>query len=359
MKKTAAGIGAMVILLIFSPLLFADSPSKPAECLGSFFTQSLHYTGEGMRHWYEDAGGFKQITKIPYDQLDCKTCHVKSCDTCHADSKGEKHFFSEKKAKDMNTCMPCHSREGLTFKFDGEREQLDVHISAGMVCSDCHYRSDVHGDGRFRQSMRHPKGVRASCEECHVEQERESPEFDPNTESHSVHGNKLACAACHVRSTVSCYNCHFDTFLKTGERKGNFVPMKDWLLLINHEGKVTSGNVQTLVYQNKKFVAYAPYFTHSISAEGRLCDDCHQNKAVQRIQNGGKVPVVGFENGQMLTWKGVVPVMKGKLDWVFLNKTESGWDSIADQAPPVEQYVGFGTPLTAEQFERLAQDVTK
>ncbi|MFY9944362.1 MAG: cytochrome c3 family protein, partial [Desulfobacterales bacterium] len=189
-----------------------------------------------------------------------------------------------------------------------------MHISAGMVCADCHYRSDVHGDGRLRQSMRHVKGVRASCEECHVEQERESPEFDPDTESHSVHGDKLACAACHVQNTVSCYNCHFDSFLKTGKKKGNFVPMKDWLLLINHEGQVTSGNVQTLVYQNKKFVAYAPYFTHSIRAEGRLCDDCHQNKAVQRIQNGSKVPVVGFENGELQTWKGVVPVMKGKLE---------------------------------------------
>jgi hypothetical protein len=207
--------------------------------------------------------------------------------------------------------------------------------------------------------MRHVKGVRASCEECHVEQERESPEFDPDTESHSVHGDKLACAACHVQNTVSCYNCHFDSFLETGKKKGNFVPMKDWLLLINHEGQVTSGNVQTLVYQNKKFVAYAPYFTHSISAEGRLCDDCHQNKAVQQIQNGSRVPVVGFENGQVQTWKGVVPVMKGKLDWVFLNKTESGWAPIADPAPPVEQYVGFGTPLTAEQFERMAEEVSQ
>ncbi|MFY9940911.1 MAG: hypothetical protein WAK57_01945, partial [Desulfobacterales bacterium] len=126
-----------------------------------------------------------------------------------------------------------------------------------------------------------------------------------------------------------------------------------------HEGQVTSGNVQTLVYQDKKFVAYAPYFTHSISAEGRLCDDCHQNKAVQRIQNGSRVPVVGFENGQVQTWKGVVPVMRGKLDWVFLNKTEGGWAPIADPAPPVEQYVGFGTPLTAEQFERMAEVVSQ
>ncbi|BBO86588.1 hypothetical protein DSCO28_71540 [Desulfosarcina ovata subsp. sediminis] len=358
MKKMIVTLGTIVIAIGFSSMLMAGSASDHPDCINSFYSKSLHYTGEGMRHWYEDAGGFKQVTKIPYEQLDCKSCHVKSCDTCHAAQKREKQYFSERRAKEMNTCMPCHGREGLTFKFDGERGQMDVHISAGMVCADCHYRSDVHGDGRFRPSMRHTKGLRASCEECHVKQERESPEFDADTESHSVHGDKLACAACHVRSTVSCYNCHFDTFLDTGKRKGNFIPMKDWLLLINHDDKVTSGNVQTLVYQDKKFIAYAPYFTHSISAEGRPCDDCHQNKAVMRLQDGKKIPVVEFKNGELQTWKGVVPVIQGKLDWVFLNRTKSGWEPVGNSAPPTEQLVAFGTPLTADQLRSLAQEVS-
>lgn len=379
MKKTEIGMGALAIFLVACvPLfiigamgavlvsltsLFAEPPPphadlERADCMDSFFSKSLHYTGEGMRHWYEEAGGFKQITGIPYDRLDCGKCHVKSCDTCHAGKKGEKSYFSEEIAKDMATCMPCHGRERLTFKFDAESGQPDVHIGSGMVCSDCHYRADVHGDGRFRPSMRHPKGVKASCEECHVMQERASPEFDPDTESHSIHEGRLTCAACHVRNAVSCYNCHFENFVKTGERKGNFVPMKEWLLLINHEGKVTAGNAQTLVYENKKFVAYAPYFTHSIAAEGRMCGDCHGNAAVKRIQSGNKVPVVGFEDGKVRTWKGVVPVVEGKLDWAFLDKTENGWTPIRDPSPPVEQYVGFGTPLSAEQFERLAEDVS-
>lgn len=358
MQKMIVTLGTMAMVVGYCAMLMAGSANAPSGCVSSFFSESLHYTGEGMRHWYEDANGFKQITKIPYEQLNCKSCHVKRCDTCHAAKKGEKQYFSEKKAKEMNTCMPCHGREGLTFKFDGERGELDVHISAGMVCADCHYRSDVHGDGRFRPSMRHAKGLRASCEECHVEQARDSPEFDAETESHSVHDGKLACAACHVRSTVSCYNCHFDTFLDTGKKKGNFVPMKDWLLLINHDGKVTSGNVQTLVYQDKKFVAYAPYFTHSISAEGRYCDDCHQNEAVTLIQNGKKVSVVGFENGELQPWKGVVPVAKGMLDWVFLNRTKTGWESIGKDAPPTEQFVAFGSPLTTEQLKALAQSVS-
>jgi hypothetical protein len=200
--------------------------------------------------------------------------------------KRAKSVFKRKKAKDMNTCLGCHGREGLTFLFDGEQNNLDVHVAAGMVCASCHRHYDVHGDGRFRPSMRHPKGVRTHCVICHVDQEQESPEFDPETDSHSVHGNKLDCSACHVRTTMACYNCHFDTFLKTGSRKGNFVPMKDWLLLINYGGQVTSGSAMTLVYQNKKFIAYVPYYTHSVSSEGRDCNDCHLNPAVTMIQKG-------------------------------------------------------------------------
>lgn len=49
-----------------------DAAETPSPCLRSFFTKSLHFTGEGMRYWYEEAGGFMRITGIPYRDLDCK-----------------------------------------------------------------------------------------------------------------------------------------------------------------------------------------------------------------------------------------------------------------------------------------------
>jgi hypothetical protein len=347
----------MVWLLAVSSLAADSGPKTSPSCLTSFFTDSLHYTGEGMRYWYEESGGFYNITKIPYYQLDCKSCHVKSCDACHFGKKGAKSVFKVKKARDMNTCLPCHTREGMTFRFDAERNKLDVHVAAGMVCATCHGHYDVHGDGRFRSSMRHPKAVRTDCRGCHVDQQVRSPEFDPETESHEAHGDRLDCAACHVRETMACYNCHFDNFLKTGSRKDNFVPLKSWLLLINYEGKVTSGSVMSLVYRNKKFIAYVPYFTHSVSAEGRQCNDCHLNEAVQKIKSGENVQVVGFKDGQVIPWNGVVPVLKDKLDWVFLNRTETGWTPVPTKEPPTVQYAAYGTPLTNEQFEKLAKDV--
>ena len=356
MRKIFTCIAAISALLLPGISLLAGSTVESNQpCLTSFFTKSLHFTGEGMRRWYEEEGGFMEITKIPYDQLDCKTCHLKSCDQCHAKKKGAKLVFSPRKARDINTCLPCHSREGLTFRFDGEREHLDVHLAAGMVCADCHWRYDVHGDGRSRPSMRHPKGVRARCETCHVQQETESPEFDSSTVSHRVHGDKLDCAACHVRDTTACYNCHFDSFLETGTRKGNFFPMKDWLLLINSEGKVTSGSAMTLVYKNKKFIAYVPYFTHSVSSEGRPCNDCHMNQAVVKMQKGQKVTVVDFNKGKVVTWKGVVPVVQGKLEWAFLNRTEEGWEPVPTKGDPLVQFAAYGTPLTEEQFNKMAE----
>jgi len=359
MKNIFKLTAIITILLLPGLSLLAEPPVQSTEpCLTSFFTKSLHFTGEGMRHWYEEEGGFMQITKIPYDQLDCKSCHVKSCDQCHAKKKGAKLVFSPRKARDINTCLPCHSREGLTFRFDGERENLDVHLAAGMVCADCHWRYDIHGDGRFRPSMRHPKGVRARCETCHVHQEKESPEFDSNTVSHEVHGDKLDCAACHVRDTMACYNCHFDRFLETGTKKGNFIPMKDWLLLINYEGKVTSGSAMTLVYKNKKFVAYVPYFTHSISSQGRGCHDCHGNVAVTKMKRGEKVAVVDFKNKEIVSWKGVVPVVEGKLEWAFLNRTKKAWEQITTRDNPLVQFAAYGTALTEEQFNKMAEKET-
>jgi hypothetical protein len=191
-----------------------------------------------------------------------------------------------------------------------------------------------------------------------VDQTIESPEFDAETVSHKVHGGKLDCAACHVRNTMACYNCHFDTFLKTGSKKDNYVPMKDWLLLINYDGKVTSGSAMTLVYQNEKFIAYIPYYTHSVAAEGRTCDECHRNEAVNRILQGKKVPVVSFQNGKVIPWKGAVPVMKEKLDWVFLNKIGEGWEPVPSTEDPKVQFAAYGTPLTPNQFQKLAEKVS-
>ena len=134
--------------------------------------------------------------------------------------------------------------------------------------------------------------------------------------------------------------------------------MSDWMLLINYDGQVTSGSAMTLVYQDKKFIAYCPYFTHCISAQGRSCKQCHQNKAVREMAKGNRVPVVDFKDGKVVPWKGVVPVVPDKLQWVYLNKIgESKWVPVKDDREAKVQFAAYGKPLTKEQFDKLAKDV--
>jgi hypothetical protein len=135
--------------------------------------------------------------------------------------------------------------------------------------------------------------------------------------------------------------------------------MKNWTLLINYNGKVTSGNIQTLVYKNKKFVAYAPYFTHSVTSEGKECNDCHRNKAVLKMEKDEKVCLVDFRGGQIIPWEGVVPVIEGKLDYIFLNRTEKGWEPVSTKEDPMVQFAAYGSPLNEKQFQKLVESASQ
>jgi hypothetical protein len=50
-----------------------------------------------------------------------------------------------------------------------------------------------------------------NCEKWH--------ESEPSIVSYEIHRNKLACNPCHVSHVVSCTNCHFDTFVQSGEKE--------------------------------------------------------------------------------------------------------------------------------------------
>jgi hypothetical protein len=334
----------MIALIIIA--LAALWKLVPAVSQESFFEKSLHFTGEGMRYCYERNDGLMSLAGIPYKDLDCKSCHAQSCDACHAEQKGKESFYTEAKAQKSETCLQCHSRAGLTFKLGRETGTLDVHIAAGMACADCHKGEDVHGDGHFYRSMRAPEALKVSCATCHT--------VDKTIEAHDVHGDKVDCAACHVTNTVACMNCHFDTFLKTGSRKGTFFPMQSWLLLINYNGKVTSGTAMSIVSKNKKFIVYAPYFTHAIQKKGRDCGDCHGSPAMELIGKGQSVPMMVFKDGNVKNWKGVAPAVPERLKWVYLNKEGDKWLPLKDESPEKIQW-WYGKPLTEEQIESLSE----
>lgn len=50
--------------------------------------------------------------------------------------------------------------------------------------------------------------------------------------------------------------------------------------------------------------------------------------------------------------------MKGKLDWIILNRTERGWEPVPNSEDPKVQFAAYGTPLSEEQFQKLVQNAS-
>lgn len=348
MKKV---ILAMVSIVASGILLsgYLSAGAQHIEEKDCFFLNSLHFTAEGMRHWYsEQSGGFETLTGVPYDDLVCKHCHTPGCDVCHKKEADDKLVYSTEAARNQDICLKCHSRERKILGIDKEREELDVHFAMGMQCADCHPPEELHGDGTAYQSMKQVGAMEVKCQECH-------PEVN-SSRAHTVHGEKLDCAACHTRRVATCYNCHFDAQVAEGKKIS--ITATDWVFLINYEGKVTSGNFQSLEYQGKTFVTFAPQFSHSVMSQGRGCDECHGTETAKQL-NKGDLTLTWFKNGELQSVKGVVPIVDGKLDLVFLDRIDDEWLPLKDAPAPMIQYSAYGTPLSEDQLKKLAQKMGK
>jgi len=314
-----------------------------------FFLSSLHYTAEGMRYWYDkENGGFEAVCGVPYDDLVCKHCHTPSCDVCHKrESDGTLSYLTEW-AKDQGLCLKCHSRERKMIGIDQQRNEIDVHFAMGMQCTDCHTAKEMHGDGTAYNSMKQTGAMETRCGNCHSNVS--------TSRSHTVHGEKLDCAACHTRRVVTCYNCHFDAQVKQGKKIS--IPTTDWVFLINYDGKVTSANFQSLEYQGETFVTYAPQFSHSVMREGRKCQECHGTKTVKALKKKN-LKLTWYKKGELQSVEGVIPIVDGKLDLLFLDRKDGEWFPIRKAPPPMVQYSGYGTPISDEQLKKLAEKMRK
>jgi hypothetical protein len=338
-----------VINLLVSGLVFLvwcggswAGESKKRVCP---FPSSLHHTTRGMAYWYDKSrGGLETLTNIPYAKLGCKNCHVSSCCRCHVAGESPKAFYSAAASRHQTMCLECHSREAITRKIDGSRNQLDVHFSQGMECVDCHTPREMHGDGIPYVSMKQAGAMDARCENCHDEISKST--------SHTIHKGKLECKSCHVRHVVSCANCHFETLIK--EKKKRFIPVFDWIFLMNYRGKVTSANLQTFVVKgNKTFLMLAPQFTHSVMKPGRKCESCHGTEIAKQVKNG-KLTLTWIEHGKFTNLKGVIPVVEGvRYKNAYQDYRNGEWFPIENPPQPDPHYVGFGKPLSRSQLEKL------
>jgi hypothetical protein len=312
----------------------------------NFYENSLHFTNRGLEYWYsKEQGGLERITGIPFSELACGRCHVRSCDTCHKKDVKGKASYSLEPVRSQEVCQDCHNVAPLAeFQKNPDNPEADVHFKKGMRCLDCHTAREVHGDSIPYNSIQDAGALDVRCENCHEPASLKCPGL-------KEHNGKLACDACHVRDLSSCYNCHFDSRVKEG--KSLSLPVKNLLFLVNHEGQVTFGNLHTFVYQNRTMITFAPAFPHLVMKEGRRCGDCHGTRILQDLKTAGFKPV-RFENGGIKNVQGIVPVQEGQ-DWgfVFLNFEDGRWVPIENPAEPLINYAGYCTPLDREQVARL------
>jgi hypothetical protein len=344
MKKRTLALILVVGVALLAGAIAQEKKGTPTN----FYENSLHFTNRGLEYWYsKEQGGLERITGIPFSELACARCHVRSCDTCHKKDVQGKASYSLEPVRSQEVCQDCHNIAPLAeFRKNPDSPTADVHFKKGLKCMDCHTAREVHGDGTPYNSIQAAGALDARCENCHEPASLKCPGL-------KEHNGKLACDACHVRDISSCYNCHFDSRVK--EEKSLSLPIKNLLFLVNHEGQVTFGNLHTFVYQNRTMITFALAFPHLVMKEGRTCGDCHGTPILQDLKKGRLRPI-RFENGQLKNIQGIVPVLSEQ-DWgfVFLNFEDGRWVPIESPAEPLINYAGYCAPLTREQLAKLEE----
>lgn len=316
-----------------TPLMFT------VQSVQQVMSTSLHGTTRGMGHFYgAEQGGFEQFTHIPYEDLSsCLSCHVEqtSCTTCH-ENPGDKPG-NEK-------CFDCHGRQRSEHM-----SNPDIHLTPkadgglGMRCADCHSAKQVHGDGHEYVSVNDPAHQnKVNCQQsgCHTEITIAGKTM------HEQHKDDLDCAACHVKSTTTCYSCHFE------DGSAFQPPITDWKILVKRKstGKVTTGNIQTMAAGGNSFVVVAPYFGHTVQKDSTpTCSSCHDSDAVREYKDNGIMTLATWHDADktISNIKGVVPI---PLDWEtalqmpFIAKNADGeWAKVKDSADATQML--FAEPI--------------
>ena len=344
-------------------------------CTSSVFAQanfstSLHATRTGKATYYNaENGGFENLTNIPIDTLGCQQCHGATnadgvandenyqpgCTDCHPSNSG----FNPDSIK-VTQCYSCHGRQqavALMLKLP------DVHRDAGMKCWDCHNANDMHGDGTEYTSLFEEGAITTKCEDCHIDSTSTPPL--PDHSSYDPHGGKLDCTACHVQSVIACYNCHFES-IKENHIKREQSVLKDFVLLVNRNGKVHTATFQSATFEGKTFAAIGPNSSHTIG-KGRTCEDCHNNANVQAYKNDDIIKFATWNDADStLSWlHGMVPIPPDyetsfKMDYIKYDGNNGdpvvpgskNWSSLGKDTWDLVQ-MKFCTPLTETQMNAL------
>ncbi|MBA4418865.1 MAG: hypothetical protein C0392_13305 [Syntrophus sp. (in: bacteria)] len=183
------------------------------EGIAKTFKDSLHYTTHGLKHGVSGRFSGKDLKTFNEKVFEksCRSCHA-TCGDCHVKSpslggaspgllKGHKFV----KRDDGKTCALCHG--GRVYpEFTGEYGgSPDIHYQKGMVCIDCHTRTELHGSGVPYKSRKEIK-EKPACINCHPAGNEKN---EKARAAHGQHKDRLSCYACHSGGEYrNCYDCH-------------------------------------------------------------------------------------------------------------------------------------------------------
>lgn len=347
-------------------LVFLLTCIIPSSVLSQqYFSTSLHATRAGKTYWYKaENGGFETITNIPMSNLKCLKCHpgtyadgstvdpatyVPGCNDCHN--------FSQGSSVPQTQCLKCHSRQRVEINL-----YPDVHRQRGMVCTSCHTKNEMHGDGNIYNSMFDVGAMERKCEDCHT--------TAPNTISHTIHGENLECKTCHSKTVISCFNCHFESEIGPAGIKRPYGQMRDFIILARRQSnnKITTATMMGLTYQGKSFFAMGPYNAHTIDSVGRQCSDCHNNSVIQEYNQTGKITITKWDTSQkkLFNTKAVIPVPQDwkqayQIDFVdYIGLVDSATNPalwVFLKSGPDSSHMLYLNPLTASDMAKLSISV--
>jgi hypothetical protein len=360
---------SLLVVFIFTDFAYTQS------------TTSLHYTRKGKEYFYKATnGGFELKTNIPYNVLRCNKCHPGKLangtpvDTnTYAPSCQDCHNFAIGNGVADSTCLKCHSRQKAEIA-----NFTDVHRTLGVKCYQCHTANEMHADGtNFNTMLDTTLGKTCSTTGCHAI----VPVTPDDSLAHAIHNSKLECATCHVRSLITCYNCHFETELWSGMQqfKRPHKQLKGFILLgrDTKKGKINLINYQSLVYNGQSFIGYGPYYSHSVMVKDstRGCSACHNNSFIQEFnQSGGQKITVAYwdttTTPKGITQKpGVIPIppnyqttlkfdfvnYTGRIDTMYTNPAQ--WVFLKSQPDGQQMLSIYAQPLTWQQMQKLGSTV--
>ena len=131
---------------------------------------------------------------------------------------------------------------------------------------------------------------------------------------------------------------------------------------------ITTASYQSVTWGDTAFYAMGVFNGHTISSEGRTCEDCHNNALVQEYNSTGEIKVSTWneDTKDLAHAQGVIPVPPDWQDALVMDIITYTGD-VTDPVSPVDStkwtllktgvdssHMLFAEPLTAQQMSLLS-----